>query len=264
MVIVVVSDIHLGYSNSNSKEFENFLDQLLQRNDVEAFVILGDFVDMWRRDVSGIFLEFNDILEKIIALKEKMKVYCVAGNHDFHLLKLVNHKYPLEFQEKLSLQRNGINYRFWHGWEFDPSQHPIAMELLCNNMSDEAGQIRSNAWSALQSMGKDILNPLKELFDAQNGEDKYLDHLMTPPKDRLGHVMTEVEKRAFDSVGSNEILIFGHTHRPFVSSDNKLANSGSWLSDEQTYNTYVEIKGKEIHLMQYGKGEITNALITHF
>lgn len=80
MSIVVVSDIHLGYSNSNYKTFESFLDWLSQRNDVESFVILGDFIDMWRRDASGLFLEFNNITEKIISMKQKMQVYCVAGN----------------------------------------------------------------------------------------------------------------------------------------------------------------------------------------
>src|SRR3989442_1202698 len=73
MVIVVTSDQHLGYSNSNVNDFFKFLVYILERKDVTDFVILGDFVDMWRRDISGIFLENHDILEKILDIKSKTK-----------------------------------------------------------------------------------------------------------------------------------------------------------------------------------------------
>jgi UDP-2,3-diacylglucosamine pyrophosphatase LpxH len=257
MSIVIVSDTHLGYSNSNSQAFESFLDWMSQRNDVESFVILGDFIDMWRRDASGLFLEFNNITQKIISMMQKMQVYCVAGNHDYHLIKLEDHGYPLQFQKDLSLQVDGITYRFYHGWEFDMAQQPPVMELLCRNFSDEGGQLRSDAWNELKNMGKEILDPLKDLFDKHKGGDKYIQHLLLGPNDRLGNNLSEVEKRAFENIKNGEILVFGHTHRPFVSSQGNLANSGSWLSDENTNNTYIEIAGRNVKLMQYGIGDIT-------
>ncbi len=257
MVIVVVSDTHLGYSNSNSEDFEKFLDELALRNDVTSLVILGDFTDMWRRDVSGIFLENSRILQKVLALKQKMEIYCVAGNHDYHLLKLQNHEYPLEFHKDLTLPSNGITYVFKHGWEFDLAQREPVMELLCYNMSDEVGKIRSDFWQLINSLGKDVLNSLQDLFDFHNGRDKYLEHLLTPPRERLKPYLSDVEKRALASVSNGEILIFGHTHRPFVSSTKNVANSGSWVSDEEITNTYIELEGTQLHLMQYGSGEIT-------
>src|SRR5713226_2732148 len=104
MVIVVTSDQHLGYSNSNASDFLDFLTEISKRSDVTDFVILGDFIDMWRRDVSGLFLENHEILEKVLDIKSKINVYCVAGNHDFHLLKLANHNYPLIFTKDLILR----------------------------------------------------------------------------------------------------------------------------------------------------------------
>ncbi len=258
VVIIVVSDTHLGYSNSNSKQFEDFLDDVYHRGNVKALVILGDFIDMWRRDVSGIFLENSSILQKLLTLKQKMKIYCVAGNHDYHLRKLQNHEYPLEFREDLVIPSNGKKYRFKHGWEFDLAQNKFVMERLCHNMSDEAGKIRSDFWDLIKSRGK-ISKTLKGLFDYHKGKDKYLKHLLTPPRKRLTpSIITDVERRAFASVKSGEILVFGHTHRPFVSSTNNLVNAGSWVSDEEITNTYVELEGVKIRLMRYGKGEITD------
>lgn len=144
------------------------------------------------------------------------------------------------------------------------AQQPLVMELLCRNFSDEGGQLRSDAWSELKNMGKEILDPLKDLFDKHNGGDKYIQHLLLGPSDRLGNNISEVEKRAFESIQNDEILVFGHTHRPFVSSQGNLANSGSWLSNEETYNTYVEISGRNVHLMQYGTGDITQKFVRSF
>lgn len=254
---MVTSDQHLGYQNSNSKEFLSFLNDLAKREDVTDFVILGDFIDMWRRDISGLFLEHHDILEKILELKKKMNVHCIAGNHDFHLLKLVNHRYPLQFTKDLSLPSNGITYVFKHGWEFDPMQHEAIMEILCYNISDEAGQIRTDIWHTLAtSLEKNLLDKIKDFFTHHKGKDNYLQNIMLQP-DKREISIGEVEHNACKSVKSGEILIFGHTHRPFVNTDNNVVNSGSWITDAAVSNIYVELDGKNIHLMQYGGSEIT-------
>ncbi len=86
MVILAVSDIHLGYSQSNVDEFDAFLQTTIDRTDVDILVILGDFIDMWRRDISGLFLENHQILQSLLTLQQKKTVYYVAGNHDYHLV----------------------------------------------------------------------------------------------------------------------------------------------------------------------------------
>ena len=73
--------------------------------------------------------------------------------------------------------------------------------------------------------------------------------ISSPPEKRLGDLfLPDVEKTAYQSVGEGETLIFGHTHRPLVSSDHKLVNTGSWVSDAQPSNTFVEIDGDQIKL----------------
>lgn len=220
-------------------------------------MILGDFVDMWRRDASGLFLQFYDVVEKLLELKKKMNVYCVGGNHDFHLNKLTLPVYPLYFQRDLILSSGSTTYVLKHGWEFDPEQREPVMELLCMNFSDQAGTLRSGAWKLLQGIKSDIDNSVKDLLKIHKGGDAYLQNLMMPPSKRLAKSFTDVEKNAISSVQRGQILVFGHTHKPFVNAAGNVANSGSWVSDETTTNTWVELDGIKIKVMQHGVGDIT-------
>ena len=97
MAIIVVSDLHLGFDGSDKAAFIRFLGKLQSDPSVTDLVFLGDIVDMWRRDSSGVFLENHDVLDLIIELQKKMRVYYVAGNHDFHVLKLQGLGYPINF-----------------------------------------------------------------------------------------------------------------------------------------------------------------------
>jgi UDP-2,3-diacylglucosamine pyrophosphatase LpxH len=257
---VVASDQHLGYSNSNVGPFRDFLGTLAQRDDVDTFVILGDFVDMWRRDVSGLFLEFNDVLERVLALQQKMKVACVAGNHDFHLLNLANPGYPLKFMKDTAIEGDGVEYVLKHGWEFDPEQQEPIMELLCHNLSDDQGRLRSDVWDELNKIGGSVLDSVRDLVNLPDRDDR-LQHLMSPPEVRLAGTFSTVENNAISSVESDQILVFGHTHHPFLNAAKNVANSGSWVSNETTTNTYVELEGKQVRIMQQGSGDITSQVL---
>ena len=113
MAIIVVSDLHLGFDGSDKAAFIRFLGKLQSDPSVTDLVFLGDIVDMWRRDSSGVFLENHDVLDLIIELQKKMRVYYVAGNHDFHVLKLQGLGYPINFNMDLKLQQDGVNCRLF-------------------------------------------------------------------------------------------------------------------------------------------------------
>lgn len=241
---IVVSDQHLGYvgatnsTGSNSDDFGNFLDYLTTRNDVGHLMLLGDFIDMWRRDASGLFLEYYKFADKLVNISKTMDVQFVAGNHDYHLLKLINHKYPFVFQTEIEEWTLGTTkYRLRHGWEYEKDQTPLMMEALCYNFSDEAGQVRSDIYDIIQRGIED----LKEIFTRHGGRDAYLDNIQKTPEERLGSNFTSVENNAFSDLKSGEILIFGHTHRPFISDNGRLANSGSWVKDASITNTFLEL-----------------------
>jgi UDP-2,3-diacylglucosamine pyrophosphatase LpxH len=273
--IVVTSDQHLGYENSNDKDFKNFLDFLCKRDDVQSLILLGDVVDMWRRDVSGIFLQFSDIVAQLAAIytSKKMDVYIVAGNHDYHLLKLESPGYQFKFYKELlpcptlssiTIVSDDLKYSFRHGWEFDLAQQPIIMEAMCHNLSDEAGRARSSIYNILQVAKDQFSKELNEIIDFHNKKGNgYVDNLLTPPEMRLdADVLSDVEKKAYFSVGEGERLVFGHTHRPFISKDKKVINSGCWVKDAKCSNTFLEIQQDDVKMFQFNSDrnivDITN------
>jgi predicted phosphodiesterase len=82
----------------------------------------------------------------------------------------------------------------------------------------------------------------------QSQKKGYVENLMLPPEERLEPYINDVEKKAYATVNNGETLIFGHTHRPFVSNDHKLVNTGSWVSDADIHNTFVEIEPENADL----------------
>ena len=275
MVIIAVSDVHIGYDKANVSEFNRFLEEISHRSDVSRLVILGDLVDMWRRDVSGLFLENHRTVELLLNLKQKIAVNYIVGNHDYHLRKLVGDSYPFKFErEKHYCIRDSsgeATYVFKHGWQYDFEQCPPVMEYLCLNLSNNPGVVRSGFWGWITShhgASKCVKKAVKanvqgryNFFTKYKQSKKYLTSLQTPACERQSRGFTVVESLARDSLKPGEILVFGHTHRPFVSEDRRLVNTGSWVNEGETNNTYVEIDGRNIRLMQFGVGDITGKMV---
>ena len=255
MKVIVTSDQHLGYANSDKVSFNRFLDELANDKDLTHLVLLGDFVDMWRRDASGVFLEAHDTLAKILSLKAKgVNVFYVAGNHDYHVLKLEGSTYGFQFRPSYSFSFGNTTYIFKHGWEFDPEQTPFLMEALCHNFDNAEGADLSALWTDATNLPSD----LKDLLEFHKTPEALAKHMLQPPEQRLQP--GDVEKRAFASLNPGEKLVFGHTHRPFVSSDGRVANSGSWVTDAEYHNTYVELDGETMKLFTIDESENISTL----
>lgn len=261
MAIVAVSDQHLGYENVDKSGFNRFLDKLQGDSSVTDLVLLGDVVDMWRRDASGVFLENKDTFDKIIGLQNKMHIHYIAGNHDYHVLKLQGHGYPFKFVRDVTIPQDGINCVFRHGYEFDEMQREHFMESLCHAMSDSKGDRDNNIWAALGRDKGDLGHVLSMIFQ-RGSVTKQTALLLLDPEERLAESLSRVEKRAHASVQPGEILIFGHTHRPFVNKEENVANTGSWITTSAIHNTYVRVEKGKPRLFVFEGEEITERIQT--
>jgi UDP-2,3-diacylglucosamine pyrophosphatase LpxH len=256
MAIVAVSDQHLGIDTADKAAFDRFLDQLQDDSSVTDLVLLGDVVDMWRRDASGVFLENKDTFDRIISLQKKMRVYYIAGNHDFHVLRLQGHGYPVNFLKNLSLQQDGVTYKFLHGWEFDEMQREHFMESLCHALSDDKGSRDNNVWAALGRDDSDLKRFFSAIFRKGSIRDT-TNALLLDPSVRLKETLGGVERKAITSVQPGEVLVFGHTHRPFINDLGNVANTGSWVTTAPIHNTYVRLEGGKPRLFVFEGQEIT-------
>ena len=225
--LIIVSDIHLGHKDADKYSFNRFLDSLHSDAKITDLILLGDIVDMWRRDASGVFLENWDIVQKIVSLKQKMRVHYVAGNHDYHVLQMQNRSYPFSFTKNLKFKDGDHTYTICHGHEFDPQQKTVLMEALCHVMYDTL-----------------------ENFDNFFG-------ITQPPQTRLSKILGDVEHLASSTVKKGEILVFGHTHHPFINEAENVVNSGCWVQDAPVYDTIVELSGGKPRLFIFEGREIT-------
>jgi len=251
MKVIVTSDHHLGYVNSDKTAFDAFLDKLSQ-SDVTHLVLLGDVVDMWRRDASGVFLENHDTIRRILTLKSKgIQTYYVAGNHDYHVLHLHMPTYPFEFRKDLTLTDGQTTYRFVHGHEFDPDQKAPLMEFLCRVMSDGGGTVENTLWNDYNKLN----NYLSKIEPSFIKEDigALMDRIQRRPEERLKDSLSKINSRATSAAKPGEVLVFGHTHVPFINKTENVVNTGSWVKDADPHGTYVELSEGKPRLFVFGE-----------
>ncbi|HEY3421488.1 MAG TPA: metallophosphoesterase [Methanomassiliicoccales archaeon] len=267
---MVVSDVHLGSDKCDKTAFNGFLNSLGEDNDLTDLVLLGDIVDMWRRDASGVFLENMDTVRIIKDLGNRINVHWVAGNHDYHLLKLKNraphYNYPFEFHETLELTDGPHTYRFMHGYEFEYGDEirfikPI-LEMLCHVMSDAEGVPEDEMWVSITKIMADIhYSAFSHLLE---GKDLTVNRrsLHDTPAERLKDKLEKLEARSFDEIRgkAGTVLVFGHTHHPFINIGESLVNAGSWVRDAEPHNTFVVLEEGKPRLFVFGGREITERI----
>lgn len=283
MGIIAVSDVHLGYlkeddskqSLSNKSGFCDLLRDIGARDDINHLVICGDMLDMWRRDMVGVTIENLDVLNMLQSLsdKKKIKVYYLAGNHDYHIRHLNRYAYPFGFREckdpkdGITLKDGGKSYVFKHGYDLEPgmAQSEAVFDLMCST-SDEVGEFKSHIYSSLgefwkqgkqawESIGGGALKFFTGVDTAWKPDDKnegkFLEgnRILKPLHERL-HTEEDFDFDALkEHLTEDTTLVFGHTHKPFHYRN--IINLGSWITTYDLNSTYLEIKDGREKLLVY-------------
>jgi predicted phosphodiesterase len=94
------------------------------------------------------------------------------------------------------------------------------------------------------------------MFDPIEGFENLFGGVTAPPEKRLPQILGDVEKRACASVKKGEILVFGHTHHPFINETENVVNTGSWVTDSPIHNTIVELNNGKPTLSVFERSEI--------
>ena len=257
-MILVISDVHLGYEDCNRDSFSKFLDEFKSKK-IDHFVILGDLLDLWRRNNADIILENGDILEKLLDMNAE-NVHYLVGNHDYYMHKLseiYESNFPFTISKNLRLEDGGNKYYFIHGYELEVMCYeplPLDMyeetsEKMC--FSDKIlGGVVSQAWDIIHG------GEIKEKIEGTTITDKLG---MTPQKrfessqepDKIFKLANSKSKCLLLGIQPDEILIFGHTHEPFINNEKTVVNAGSWVNElesEEYQNSYIEIDNGNIEL----------------
>ncbi|MHA1135195.1 MAG: metallophosphoesterase [Candidatus Thorarchaeota archaeon] len=164
-MIIAVSDLHLGDPVSNRTGVLSFIEDFLtQKSDeISDLILLGDILDLWRRNSSAVILDYLDVLNNVCALG--FNVHYIVGNHDFTMIDYgpsgstvdVPKVHPdnptkLTVSESLTLSNGGKKFRFIHGhqmsyWYALPFYEAFS-RAMCN-ITEEVKEL-SNVWTILQ------------------------------------------------------------------------------------------------------------------
>ncbi|HEY3273171.1 MAG TPA: UDP-2,3-diacylglucosamine diphosphatase [Methanocella sp.] len=254
-MIIVISDVHLGYGRSNSESLRKFLEQCAEI-DIEHFVILGDLMDFWRTNNAKVIVDYQNILGQIGRLEAK-NVYYIPGNHDYLIHRLARRypeHYPFKVSKKLVLEDGGTRFNFVHGYELEvlASLEPMTIELY-EQFSDRMcfsqrviGGFATWVWGLVENRNEITAN---------------VGQMRLPPHERSNF---DRERALATSAGAylvlgmhpGEKLVYGHTHKPFINEDKTVANTGSWVDEgpgDRPRNTYIRIEEGRMELRAFGK-----------
>ena len=215
MSIFFISDLHLEQNKPHlTKAFENFINSKVNSHD-ELF-ILGDFFEQWIGDDNED--SFIKGIKNTLKLKtaEGLKIYFMHGNRDF----LIGDKFCKDVGAKLLkdpfiFNLNGKKIMLMHG------------DSLCTDDKDYQefrNLVRNKDWQKdfLSKDLKERKEVAKSLREISSLENKTKDEaIMDVNQDE---VLRIIENHSLD------VLIHGHTHRPYIHDENGVPRMvlGDW------------------------------------
>jgi UDP-2,3-diacylglucosamine pyrophosphatase LpxH len=264
---IIVSDLHLGYEKCNATALIDFLADNISKGISKEYslFILGDLWDLWRKHDIIYSRESDAVLSLVNQFKD---VYYLPGNHD-HITLDAAQNYPdfscYNIAKFFRIKSGENNFFLVHGHELEvlsklislkPSEYDKISDELCR-MNDTEGNIASY---------------LHEMFHKvfKQGQPQITDFLQTAEQrqgmDAIDKFAKSKAKYPLLGMQINDILIFGHTHRPYIDIENRVVNTGAWTADmlipkwfEEEYGQdktcagwYVEINNGEYKLLPYG------------
>ena len=255
-MIVAVSDVHLGTSYCNKKLFIEFLNDVVNTEEVDHFVLIGDIFDLWRGDPLKVIFENTDVLNMFKTLQQgRREIHYVVGNHDYHMLALKSlypHNFMLDVSTDVTLQSGTQQYHFMHGFQFEFADTLEIYQAFANQLcmgTEMIGGAADSFWN-LFKMTSQIYKSAEKKLNINP------ETLLKWPGERLHeddvNTIKDVAKKERNQ-SDYDVIVFGHTHHPFVEKD--VVNTGSWVDDPSRHmlkeNTYIAIKEGNAELKEY-------------
>ena len=226
---IIVSDLHLGTKDSQTKDFIEFL----EKNPTELLILNGDIVDGWALKRGSKWKNSHTkVITKLLKLSKKTKIIWVRGNHDEFLndfmgMELggieIREDYILNIYENPSDDFfNKKSYYVFHGDKIDVF-------------------ITKYKWLAkIGSVGYDFALWLNRWYN------RYREYRKLPYKSISKEIKNNVktatnyindfEKEAIKMAKKNGCygVICGHIHQPAndITDEGHYLNSGDWVENK--------------------------------
>jgi len=214
---LILSDLHLGSSDSNPKKLLKFL----KSHTFDNLILNGDIIDAWKlRRGGSIRPKELEVLKYFLKLSKNIKVVYLRGNHDDFL----DHMIPIQFGEieivnQYDIEIDNKRYYVIHGDVFDR----ITKELKWVAQIGDIGytflikinkivnHIRKAQGKSYYSFSKEIKKKVKKAVNYISDFEENLANL--------------AKSKGYDGV------ICGHIHHPEIKDIGGVMyyNSGDWV-----------------------------------
>lgn len=251
---IFISDLHLGDGSKTDdfhrdKEFLEFLD--FAQSQAEELIILGDFLELWQADLDRVLFHHSQVINKLLVLRQKIKVTYVIGNHDyipFVKFKDLGIGICLEYRDKESgiVAEHGHRYDIFNRYKnpLKSIKWPVGKYFTLFLASLERW-VHPNIDILARNVAENIDEFLQEAMAIRNKVTPTMKEYIK----RGGHFaeFNEAVKRHINQ--GERIVIFGHTHKAQLQNvENGIyANCGAWT--DGTVPTYIAYKHKRIELV---------------
>lgn len=265
MRIIIVSDVHIGYELADVPAFENFIDSLLKEK-LDELILLGDIFDFWRCSDIDLLVQYQPIVEKLLQLP----LIYVHGNHDFSILRL-SRRFPEQpsFKVQTSIIRRNQKSRFvlCHGYDLEvfTSMEVVGLEAY-ENFSEamcHAGQIGGGIASWVWEFVELVKGKLNSDARAVLKNAVKMPAEIRPTLEKVDDFAKSPLRAIPLGLRSDDVLIFGHTHRHFI--DTLAVNTGSWvMTRDKKGHTYVDITDDSHDLKQWPTSKEAEKVILRY
>ena len=221
LVILVISDLHLGTYGSEADEFLAYLDSI----NADKIVINGDFVDImlfnkrfWPSSHMKVIKYFLDLIS------QGKEIYYVTGNHDELMRKFLNFKIQnFKIVNQIVLDTAKGKVWIFHGDVFDFSIQTQWLTKLAGFLYDY--MIIFNSWinkKIMRPLGRKRLNFSKTIKSNVKTAVQYFANF-------------EIKAAEVAQKNGYKYVVCGHIHTPKIESFNIngeeviYMNSGDWL-----------------------------------
>ncbi|NQT28329.1 MAG: UDP-2,3-diacylglucosamine diphosphatase [Candidatus Omnitrophica bacterium] len=252
---IFISDLHLGDGSrtddfSRDKELLKFLEFV--GNEASELIIVGDLFELWQAKMDRILFRHNEVVSKLLSLKDNIKVTYVIGNHDYiPFIRFVNSGVgiSLEYHDI----ENGIVAEHSHRYDiFNRYKNPLqsvkwpsgrrfallaaSLERFVNRDADlwlEKALEKTEDFFSHAALIRNKVTPSSQEYLKKGGHFGEFSEA----------VKNHINNRA-------KIVIFGHTHRCQLETIGKgiYANCGTWVDNATP--TYIACHRDRVELRE--------------
>lgn len=222
---IIISDLHLGASISQTDKLKNFIHKVRKHYKPKKLILAGDVFDSF--NFNRLKSSHWEVLSEIRKASKRIEVIWIHGNHDGPA-DIISHLIGVDVYEKYVFNSGDKEICVVHGDQFDDfiTKHKIITEIV------------TGIYFWIQKIDKNFR----------------LSTFLKRSSKTFIRCVEKVRRRATEHAIAcgHDIICCGHTHHAESNKNSIYFNSGSWA---EKHNHFIIIRNGNVEVKEYIKNE---------